>query len=160
MLDADLARPPVSLAGALDAARGQRTRSVQQLAEWVRIPSLTGEEGPGQTHMRALLEEAGAEIHQSEPDVEAMFAAHPDVAQYPTHWQHDLILPYADRERPDRLYMPRYVYSMVETPRWVVADYLVSPVDPAAKVPILEQSRARPDPSGANGPDADIGGRP
>lgn len=71
-----------------------------------------------------------------------------------------LILPYADRERPDRLYMPRYVYSMVETPRWVVADYLVSPVDPAAKVPILEQSRARPDPSGANGPDADIGGRP
>lgn len=71
-----------------------------------------------------------------------------------------LILPYADRERPDRLYMPRYVYSMVETPRWVVADYLVSPVDPAAKVPVLEQSQARPDPSGAKGHDAGIGGRP
>lgn len=71
-----------------------------------------------------------------------------------------LILPYADRERPDRLYMPRYVYSMVETPRWVVADYLVSPVDPAAKVPILEQSQAGPDASGGNGPEAGIGGRP
>lgn len=52
-----------------------------------------------------------------------------------------LILPYADRERPDRLYMPRYVYSMVETPRWVVADYLVTPIEPAARVPILEQSQ-------------------
>ena len=25
-----------------------------------------------------------------------MFAAFPHIAQYPTHWQHDLILPYAD----------------------------------------------------------------
>jgi conjugal transfer pilus assembly protein TraV len=56
-----------------------------------------------------------------------------------------LILPYADRERPDRLYMPRFVYSMVDTPRWVVADYLVNPIDTAARVPVLEQSQARGD---------------
>jgi conjugal transfer pilus assembly protein TraV len=31
-----------------------------------------------------------------------------------------LILPYADRQRPDRLYMPRYVYSLMERPQWVV----------------------------------------
>lgn len=52
-----------------------------------------------------------------------------------------LILPYADRERPDRLYMPRYVYSILERPQWVVGDYLVNPVEPAARVPVLEQVR-------------------
>lgn len=52
-----------------------------------------------------------------------------------------LILPYADRERPDRLYMPRYVYSILERPQWVVGDYLVSPVQPATRVPVLEQVR-------------------
>src|SRR3546814_10496184 len=31
-----------------------------------------------------------------------------------------LILPYADRNRPDRLYMSRFVYSVLETPSWVV----------------------------------------
>lgn len=71
-----------------------------------------------------------------------------------------LILPYADRERPDRLYMPRYVYSMVEMPRWVVADYLVSPVDPAAKVPILKQSQVPPDRSAAGDLDVGEGSRP
>ncbi|MGK2909847.1 MAG: TraV family lipoprotein [Sphingobium sp.] len=55
-----------------------------------------------------------------------------------------LILPYADRERPDRLYMPRYVYAILERPQWVVGDYLVNPVQPAARVPILEQIRERP----------------
>ena len=52
-----------------------------------------------------------------------------------------LILPYADRERPDRLYMPRYVYSILERPQWVVGDYLVSPAQPATSVPVLEQVR-------------------
>ena len=69
---------------------------MDQLAAWVRTPSPTGEEAAGQTHMRGLLAQAGADVHESQPDIEAMFAAYPDVAQYPTHWQHDLILPYAD----------------------------------------------------------------
>lgn len=34
-----------------------------------------------------------------------------------------LILPYADRNRPDRLYMPRFVYSVVSGPRWVLGQY-------------------------------------
>jgi conjugal transfer pilus assembly protein TraV len=55
-----------------------------------------------------------------------------------------LILPYADRDRPDRLYMPRYVYSILDKPQWVVGDYLVNPSEPAARVPILEQTKARP----------------
>lgn len=55
-----------------------------------------------------------------------------------------LILPYADRERPDRLYMPRYVYSILDKPQWVVGDYLVNPTEPAARAQILEQTRAKP----------------
>lgn len=50
-----------------------------------------------------------------------------------------LILPYADRDRPDRLYMPRYVYSILERPQWVVGDYLVNPIQPAARAPVLGQ---------------------
>jgi len=55
-----------------------------------------------------------------------------------------LILPYADRARPDRLYMPRYVYSLLDKPQWVIGDYLVDPVSLAAKSPILKQVRERP----------------
>jgi len=55
-----------------------------------------------------------------------------------------LILPYADRQRPDRLYMPRYVYSIVETPSWVVGDYLVPPISPASEAPILGQAQDKP----------------
>ncbi|WP_225011171.1 TraV family lipoprotein [Novosphingobium percolationis] len=50
-----------------------------------------------------------------------------------------LILPYADRQRPDRLYMPRYVYSIVDKPVWVVGGTLVSPPSHASKAPILGQ---------------------
>ncbi|MCC4252513.1 TraV family lipoprotein [Sphingobium naphthae] len=63
-----------------------------------------------------------------------------------------LILPYADRERPDRLYMPRYVYSILDKPQWVVGDYLIRTDIPAQRAPIAEQSEIRRSPEG----DADI----
>ncbi|MEA3388558.1 MAG: TraV family lipoprotein [Pseudomonadota bacterium] len=63
-----------------------------------------------------------------------------------------LILPYADRERRDRLYMPRYVYSILDKPHWVVGDYLVTPAQSTTRVPVLEQSRQKP----ALVPDSDI----
>ncbi|PBN43541.1 TraV family lipoprotein [Sphingobium sp. D43FB] len=55
-----------------------------------------------------------------------------------------LIMPYADRARPDRLYMPRYVYSLLDRPQWVIGDYLVDPVSSAAKAPILDQVQDKP----------------
>lgn len=55
-----------------------------------------------------------------------------------------LILPYADRQRPDRLFMPRYVYSILERPSWVVGGYLVKPVPPASQLPVLGQIRETP----------------
>jgi conjugal transfer pilus assembly protein TraV len=45
----------------------------------------------------------------------------------PSRTLRTLILPYADRQRPDRLYMARYVYSIIDRPAWVVGDYLVEP---------------------------------
>jgi conjugal transfer pilus assembly protein TraV len=50
-----------------------------------------------------------------------------------------LIMPYADRSRPDRLYMPRFVYSILSSPQWVVGEYLVSPASEASRSPVLRQ---------------------
>jgi len=88
---------------ALALASAGRDESVQALAQLVRTPSLTGEEGPAQRHMAALLRDLGAETLMLEPDVAALFARFPTVAQYPTHWQHDLILPYAELPTYDAL---------------------------------------------------------
>jgi acetylornithine deacetylase len=87
---------PDTLTEALDRASSNRDRSIEALASLVRVPSLTGEEGDAQTHMAGLLSDLGAETETLEPDVAALFESFPLVAQYPTHWQHDLILPYAD----------------------------------------------------------------
>lgn len=50
-----------------------------------------------------------------------------------------LILPYADRARPDRLYMPRYVYSIVDRPVWVVGGALVGSPPPSGGAAVLGQ---------------------
>ena len=81
---------------ALQLARQSRERSIEELRAVVRIPSLTGEEGAAQQHMAEKLRALGAETTVAEPDVAATFERFPGVAQYPTHWQHDLILPYTE----------------------------------------------------------------
>lgn len=85
-----------SIDAALSLASSNHDRSVQMLADFVRIPSLTGEEGDAQAYLAAALREVGADVSVEEPDVEALFERFPEIAQYPTHWQHDLILPYQD----------------------------------------------------------------
>ncbi len=79
---------------AIAEASAATEESVAALASLVRIPSLTGEEAAAQAHVASLLQAIGLTIQQSEPDLDAMFSRFPDIAQYPTHWQHDLILPY------------------------------------------------------------------
>lgn len=88
--------PPPALRRALDFAAAGSSRSIDALQALVRIPSLTGEEGAAQAHMVDQLEALGAETAALELDVKAMFERYPQVAQYPTHWQHDLILPYSE----------------------------------------------------------------
>ncbi|WP_404337826.1 TraV family lipoprotein [Sphingomonas sp. MMS12-HWE2-04] len=50
-----------------------------------------------------------------------------------------LILPYADRQRPDRLYMPRFVYSIVDKPVWVVGGVPSAAASSSSKAPVLGQ---------------------
>ena len=90
MPDSNHVRRPFEL-----AAKG-RSESVEQLTCLVRIPSLTGEEGEAQDWIAARLRDIGLDVLMQEPDVAALFSSFPEVAQYPTHWRHDLILPYED----------------------------------------------------------------
>lgn len=83
-------------AKAITLAAASREESVAALATLVRVPSLTGEEGAAQQHVAATLRGLGAEVSLLEPNIAALFARFPSIAQYPTHWRHDLILPYAE----------------------------------------------------------------
>ncbi|MDQ3026803.1 MAG: M20/M25/M40 family metallo-hydrolase [Pseudomonadota bacterium] len=93
MTDAAIVAGPEA---ALAHAQRNRDRSIEALAEIVRIPSLTGEEGAAQARVAELLGAMGAKVESREPDVALIFERFPNVAQYPTHWQHDLILPYEE----------------------------------------------------------------
>ncbi len=86
----------VLLDRALALARAGRARSVDALRTLVRIPSLTGEERQGQDYVAKLLRDADAETEFLTIDLAALFQSFPSIAQYPTHWQHDLILAYED----------------------------------------------------------------
>jgi acetylornithine deacetylase len=72
----------------------KRPELVDFLGQFVRIPSLTGEEGPAQEFLASRAQSLGLEVTLSEPDLELIFRKYPESAQYPTHWRHDLILPY------------------------------------------------------------------
>ncbi|MDD9983451.1 MAG: M20/M25/M40 family metallo-hydrolase [Gammaproteobacteria bacterium] len=85
-----------TLKRALALAAQSHERSIENLRTLVRLPSLTGEEGPAQAHMADMLRGLGAQTEVLALDVAALFERFPHVAQYPTHWQHDLILPYKD----------------------------------------------------------------
>lgn len=86
----------ITVEQALERAAAGSARSIEQLQALVRVPSLTGEEGDAQSYVAESLRAIGAEVTLAEPDIPAMFEHFPNIAQYPTHWQHDLILPYAN----------------------------------------------------------------
>lgn len=67
---------------------------IELLRKVIRIPSLTGEEGEAQEFLAHYLRSLGMEVRVWEPDIEEIFNTFPEVAQYPSHWKHDLILPY------------------------------------------------------------------
>ena len=81
----------------------KREEIINLLAELVKIPSLTGEEGDAQQFVAKYLKNSGLEVDVWEPDIEEIFRKYPDAAQYPSHWQHDLILPYHDLPTYDDL---------------------------------------------------------
>jgi len=52
-----------------------------------------------------------------------------------------LILPYSDRARPDRLYMPRYVYSVLGQPVWTIGNMLSPEASAPRPAPLLTPMR-------------------
>ncbi|MGE6694732.1 TraV family lipoprotein [Sphingobium limneticum] len=88
---------------------------------------------PGQGHVGALIEAPGSPMLR------------------PSRTIRTLILPYADRQRPDRLYMARYIYSILDRPAWVVGDYLVEPGGRTPAPPVLRTMR-EPEPGSTDAP--------
>ena len=74
----------------------KKEKSIELLTKLVRIPSPTGEEAAAQEFIAGYLSNLGLQVECWEPDVKALFEKYPHIAQYPSHWQHDLILPYQD----------------------------------------------------------------
>src|SRR5690606_12614087 len=64
---------------------------------------MTGEEAQAQQLVQRSLAELGADVRMHLPDVEKLFARYPEIAQYPTHGQHDLILPYEELQTYEAL---------------------------------------------------------
>lgn len=73
-----------------------RDEIIGLLKALVKIPSMTGEEGRAQALVAEQYKAIGLDVDIWEPDVEELFNKYPEVAQYPSHWEHDLILPYHD----------------------------------------------------------------
>ena len=74
-----------ALQHALALAARSHERSVETLRTLVRLPSLTGEEGPAQAHVADVLRGLGARTEVLPLDIAALFRRFPHVAQYPTH---------------------------------------------------------------------------
>lgn len=81
----------------LAKAEGVEDQILSLLQRLVRIPSPTGEEGEAQEFLAKYLKSLGLKAEMWEPDVEKIFRRFPDRAQYPSHWQSDLVLPYTER---------------------------------------------------------------
>lgn len=74
----------------------RRKEIIDLLAALVKIPSMTGEEGKAQDFVAKQYRDMKFDVEVWEPDVAELFAKFPEVAQYPSHWEHDLVLPYHD----------------------------------------------------------------
>lgn len=89
-----------------------------------------------------------------DPDIGALVESRSSPMLKPPHTVRTLILPYADKQRPDRLYMARYIYSIVDRPAWVVGDYLVEPGGRIPAPPVLRTMRDSDGPVADAAPDA------
>lgn len=69
-----------------------RESILEEFKKFLRVPSLTGEEGPGQELVAEKLRSFGVEPRLWEPDVQKLFDQYPRIAQYPTSWQPELDL--------------------------------------------------------------------
>ncbi|HUD93893.1 type IV conjugative transfer system lipoprotein TraV [Sphingobium sp.] len=87
----------------------------------------------------------------TQPNIGAVVESPSSPMLRPSRTVRTLILPYADKQRPGRLYLPRYIYSIVDKPAWVVGDYLVEPGGRVPAPPVLRTARES-DPAGTAEP--------
>ncbi len=80
----------------LSKVEERRKEIVDLLAALIKIPSMTGTEGEAQDFVAKQYRDMKLDVEVWEPDVEELFNKFPEVAQYPSHWEHDLVLPYHD----------------------------------------------------------------
>ena len=70
-----------------------RGEIVDLLVRLLRVPSRTGEEGPGQKIVQEVFRDMELNVDVFEPDVKELFDTFPHVAQYPSSWQPELDMP-------------------------------------------------------------------
>ncbi|MCM3420966.1 TraV family lipoprotein [Sphingopyxis alaskensis] len=135
------------------------------------VAGVTSKSDPAVTRAKAMLKDAGAkgrargiDAYGSYKDsvyreLKGLIEAPVTPMLKPARTVRTLILPYADRQRPDRLYMPRYIYSVLDRPVWVVGDMLISSPSRAASARVLGQVRetAEPAPDISAAPAAPVG---
>ena len=65
---------------------------IDELKQFIRIPSLTGYEGEAQKFIKSQYEKLGMEVDVFEPDIKELFEKYPEVAQFPTSHEPELEL--------------------------------------------------------------------
>ncbi|MBT0667388.1 TraV family lipoprotein [Novosphingobium profundi] len=113
--------------------------------------------GPSSTRAKAAASAYGSYRESVYRELKGLIEAPVTPMLKPARTVRTLILPYAGRQRPDRLYMPRYVYSVIDRPVWVVGGALVASPDRASRAPILGQVREPLSPDGSVLPAAQPG---
>lgn len=123
------------------------------------VAGVTSKSDPAVTRDKAMLNDAGAkgrargvDAYGSYKDsvyreLKGLIEAPVTPMLKPARTVRTLILPYADRQRPDRLYMPRYIYSILDRPVWVVGDMLIASPSRASSAPVLGQVRETTEPA-------------
>jgi len=77
----------------------KRDEIIESLKTLVKIKSRTGEEGEIQKVQSIIFKKMGLRVDVWEPDIKELFDKYPEIAQYPSCWQHELDLPlkFSDR---------------------------------------------------------------
>ena len=88
---------------------------------------IVAEELDGSDHQH-VLNRSGFETYQEQTyrEFEALIAEPGTPTLAPAKTVRTLILPYGDPKGGQRLYMPRYIYSVLENPRFVLGNYLIN----------------------------------
>lgn len=128
-----------------DAVTGSVSRSDARVVNDPKIPKAQRSLGRRPGSGKAARSTYGGYRESVYAEMKGLLEAPVTPMLKPARTVRTLILPYSDRQRPDRLYMPRYIYSIVDKPVWVIGGTLVSSPSRADKAPVLGQMQETAD---------------